>query len=51
MKFKNLKELELKIRINKANLQFNVAIPKKQLSKEKLADIMKNHKISMFIDD
>ena len=51
MKFKNLKELELKVRVNKRNLQFNVAIPKKKLSKELLQKITKDKLITMFVDE
>ena len=46
-----LKELELKVRVNKRNLQFNVAIPKKRISKQLLKKIKKEKLITMFIED
>ena len=46
-----LKELNLKTRVNKANGQINVALPKKQLSLKELDNIQKEGTIKFLMED
>jgi len=46
-----LKELLVKTRINKANGQININIPKKQLSIKELDNIQKNKSIKLLFED
>lgn len=48
MKFK---ELSVKARVNKANGQINISLPKKQFSIKELDDIQKNKSIKLLMKE
>jgi hypothetical protein len=51
MIFKNLKEIKVKPIINKANGQINFSMPKKQMSKELIENIINNKSIKLLFEE
>jgi len=48
---KKFKELNLKAVINKCNGQINFSIPKKEISKPKLKDMIETKSFKIFLED
>jgi len=51
MKLPKLKEIKVKPIINKANGQINFSMPKKQMSKELIDNIINNKSIKLLFED